>query len=221
MSKKGNISQIMGAVVDVTFPDNQLPEIYNALEVDRGGNDGRLTLEVAQHIGESVVRTIAMDSTDGLKRGQSVVDKGNPISVPVGDQTLGRMFDVLGNPIIGATNNTFIPQTQGEYYVEAIDVDSCTAISNKIIFLIESTNEINIFINIYPNPTNGELIVKCSDYYNKILIYNSIGNQVLSFYNEGLKKRETIIDLSSYSKGIYFIQIEVHNELIKQKIILQ
>jgi len=101
MSKKGNISQIMGAVVDVTFSDSQLPEIYNALEVDRGGNEGKLTLEVAQHIGESVVRTIAMDSTDGLKRGQEVLDKGNPISVPVGDQTLGRMFDVLGNPIDG------------------------------------------------------------------------------------------------------------------------
>jgi len=99
MSKKGNISQIMGAVVDVTFPDNQLPEIYNALEVDRDANEGKLTLEVAQHIGESIVRTIAMDSTDGLKRGQEVLDKGNPISVPVGDQTLGRMFDVLGNPI--------------------------------------------------------------------------------------------------------------------------
>jgi len=110
MSKKGNISQIMGAVVDVTFSDNQLPEIYNALEVDRGGNEGKLTLEVAQHIGESVVRTIAMDSTDGLKRGQEVLDKGNPISVPVGDQTLGRMFDVLGNPIDGkdATDSSLV-----------------------------------------------------------------------------------------------------------------
>ena len=110
MSKKGNISQIMGAVVDVTFSDGQLPEIYNALEVDRGGNEGKLTLEVAQHIGESVVRTIAMDSTDGLKRGQEVLDKGNPISVPVGDQTLGRMFDVLGNPIDGkdATSSSLV-----------------------------------------------------------------------------------------------------------------
>jgi len=98
MSKKGKISQIMGAVVDVTFEDNQLPEIYNALEVDTNENE-KLTLEVAQHLGDSVVRTIAMDSTDGLKRGQSVADKGSPISVPVGDQTLGRMFDVLGNPI--------------------------------------------------------------------------------------------------------------------------
>ena len=98
MSKKGNISQIMGAVVDVNFPNSELPEIYNALEIDRG-KDGKLILEVAQHIGESIVRTIAMDSTDGLKRGQEVTDKGNPISVPVGDQTLGRMFDVLGNTI--------------------------------------------------------------------------------------------------------------------------
>ena len=99
MSKKGNISQIMGAVVDVSFEDGQLPEIYNALEVDKGNDLENLTLEVAQHLGESVVRTIAMDSTDGLKRGQEVIDMGNPISVPVGDETLGRMFDVLGNPI--------------------------------------------------------------------------------------------------------------------------
>jgi len=99
MSKKGNISQIMGAVVDVSFEDGQLPEIYNALEIDKGNDSENLTLEVAQHLGDSVVRTIAMDSTDGLKRGQEVIDMGSPISVPVGDETLGRMFDVLGNPI--------------------------------------------------------------------------------------------------------------------------
>ena len=99
MSKKGNISQIMGAVVDVSFEDGQLPEIYNALEIDKGNDSQNLTLEVAQHLGDSVVRTIAMDSTDGLKRGQEVIDMGSPISVPVGDETLGRMFDVLGNPI--------------------------------------------------------------------------------------------------------------------------
>jgi F-type H+-transporting ATPase subunit beta len=99
MSKKGNISQIMGAVVDVSFEDGQLPEIYNALEIDKGNDSENLTLEVAQHLGDSVVRTIAMDSTDGLKRGQEVIDMGSPISVPVGEETLGRMFDVLGNPI--------------------------------------------------------------------------------------------------------------------------
>lgn len=88
----------MGAVVDVTFEDGQLPEIYNALEIEREGT-GKLVLEVAQHLGDSVVRTVAMDSTDGMTRGAKVVDSGAPISVPVGEKTLGRMFDVLGNTI--------------------------------------------------------------------------------------------------------------------------
>jgi F-type H+-transporting ATPase subunit beta len=77
-----------------------LPEILNALEIDRGA-DGILVLETAQHLGESVVRTIAMDSTDGLVRGQKVADKGEPISMPVGPETLGRLFDVIGNTIDG------------------------------------------------------------------------------------------------------------------------
>ena len=101
MSKMtGKISQIMGAVVDVVFKDGQLPEIMNALEVDRG-DEGTLVLEVAQHLGESMVRTVAMDSTDGLTRGVPVMDTGIPISVPVGPETLGRLFDVLGNAIDG------------------------------------------------------------------------------------------------------------------------
>ena len=96
----GQVSQIMGAVVDVIFEDGQLPEILNALEIDRG-EDGTLVLETAQHLGDGAVRTVAMDSTDGLVRGQKVVDKGEPISMPVGPETLGRLFDVIGNPIDG------------------------------------------------------------------------------------------------------------------------
>ena len=96
----GRISQIMGAVVDVTFEDGQLPEIMNALEIDQNG-DGTLILEAAQHLGNGIVRTIAMDSTDGLVRGQKVIDTGNPITVPVGPETLGRLFDVTGNVIDG------------------------------------------------------------------------------------------------------------------------
>ena len=84
----GRISQVTGAVVDVAF-DGELPEILNALETDNGGN--RLVLEVAQHLGENTVRTIAMDSTEGLVRGQPVKDTGGPISVPVGDETLGAL----------------------------------------------------------------------------------------------------------------------------------
>ena len=98
MEKKGKISQIMSAVVDVVFEDGHLPEIYNALKVKQ--SDGSfLILEVAQHLGNSSVRTIAMDTTDGLPRGIEVIDTGVPISVPVGPETLGRMFDVTGNPI--------------------------------------------------------------------------------------------------------------------------
>jgi len=82
MENIGKISQIMGAVVDVTFEGGNLPEILNALNVDRG-DEGNLILEVAQHLGDSIVRTVAMDSTDGLVRGVDAKDTGKPISVPV------------------------------------------------------------------------------------------------------------------------------------------
>jgi F-type H+-transporting ATPase subunit beta len=92
----GRISQVIGAVVDVTF-DGELPAILNALETRNGAN--RLVLEVAQHLGESTVRTIAMDATEGLTRGQEVTDTGSQIRVPVGPRTLGRILNVIGEPI--------------------------------------------------------------------------------------------------------------------------
>jgi F-type H+/Na+-transporting ATPase subunit beta len=92
----GKISQVIGAVVDVQF-EGDLPEILNALETDNDGN--RLVLEVAQHLGERTVRTIAMDSTEGLVRGQAVTDSGSPIMVPVGKETLGRIINVIGEPV--------------------------------------------------------------------------------------------------------------------------
>ena len=98
MNNEGKVLQITGAVVDVKFTQGHLPRILNALNIKR--EDGsNLVLETAQHLGQGVVRTIAMDSTDGLVRGTIVSDMGEPISVPVGEETLGRMFDVLGNPI--------------------------------------------------------------------------------------------------------------------------
>ena len=96
MSNKGKVTQVIGAVVDVKFEGN-LPEILTALECKIGEN--RLVLEVAQHLGESIVRTIAMDGTEGLKRGDEVIDTGNPIRVPVGPETLGRIINVIGEPI--------------------------------------------------------------------------------------------------------------------------
>ncbi len=96
MEKIGKITQVIGAVVDVQF-EGHLPEILTALEVDNSGN--KLILEVAQHLGESSVRTIAMDSTEGLKRGDAAKDTGSPITIPVGPETLGRIINVVGEPI--------------------------------------------------------------------------------------------------------------------------
>ncbi|MHB1864740.1 MAG: F0F1 ATP synthase subunit beta [Candidatus Saccharimonadales bacterium] len=94
---KGKISQVVSVVVDVDFPEDRLPAIYNALEVELNGQ--KIILEVAQHLSESSVRAIALSSTDGLERGVEVVDTGHGISMPVGEQTLGRMFNVTGQPI--------------------------------------------------------------------------------------------------------------------------
>ncbi len=92
----GRVTQVMGAVIDVHF-EGDLPAILNALETDNKGN--RLVLEVAQHLGENTVRTIAMDSTEGLVRGHEVVDTGGPITMPVGPATLGRILNVIGDPV--------------------------------------------------------------------------------------------------------------------------
>lgn len=91
----GNVVEIIGAVVDVQFPRGQMPKVYDALKIDSTG----LTLEVQQQLGDGIVRTIAMGSTDGLQRGVTVAATGAPIQVPVGQKTLGRIMDVLGNPI--------------------------------------------------------------------------------------------------------------------------
>jgi F-type H+-transporting ATPase subunit beta len=98
----GTVEQVMGVVVDVAFLED-LPEIYSALKVEVPEGDGRdamdLVLEVQQHLGDDRVKAIAMDSTDGLQRGDQVIDTGGPITVPVGKETLGRIFNLLGEPI--------------------------------------------------------------------------------------------------------------------------
>src|SRR6201993_4156236 len=99
---KGNIVQVIGPVVDVEFSEeNKMPKIYNALEIEYevNGNPTKLTLEVQQHLGENWVRSVAISSTDGLRRGMEVVDTGGPITVPVGEAVLGRLFNVTGDTI--------------------------------------------------------------------------------------------------------------------------
>ena len=120
---KGRVTQVIGAVVDVQF-DDHLPEILNALETDNNGN--RLVLEVAQHLGENTVRTIAMDASEGLVRGQEVVDTDGPISVPVGNATLGRILNVIGEPVdegapIAATEKRAIHQPAPEFAEQATE----------------------------------------------------------------------------------------------------
>ena len=98
----GQVEEVRGVVVDVGFPD-ELPEIYSALRIDVPPEEGRteasLICEVQQHLGDDRVRAVAMDTTDGLRRGDKVIDTGSPITVPVGDKTLGRIFNLLGEPI--------------------------------------------------------------------------------------------------------------------------
>ena len=93
---KGRVVQVIGPVVDLEFPPEELPEIYNAVEIYRDGS--KLVLEVQQHIGDEWVRCLAMDTTDGLRRGLEAIDTGAPIRVPVGPATLGRLFNVTGEP---------------------------------------------------------------------------------------------------------------------------
>jgi F-type H+-transporting ATPase subunit beta len=133
----GRISQVIGAVVDVAF-DGELPPILSALETRNG--DTRLVLEVAQHLGENTVRTIAMDSTEGLTRGQEVTDTGSQIRVPVGPKTLGRIMNVVGEPIdelgpIGATESAPIHAKAPEFVDQATET-SILVTGIKVIDLL-------------------------------------------------------------------------------------
>ncbi|MBC7505064.1 MAG: F0F1 ATP synthase subunit beta, partial [Sandarakinorhabdus sp.] len=133
----GRVSQVIGAVVDVHF-DSDLPAILSALETRVGGN--RLVLEVAQHLGENTVRTIAMDATDGLVRGQEVVDTGSQIRVPVGPATLGRILNVIGEPIdeMGPVNaETTMPiHAEAPLFVDQSTESAILVTGIKVIDLI-------------------------------------------------------------------------------------
>jgi len=122
---QGKVIQVMGAVVDVKF-DNHLPSILDALEIEQDGK--RLVLEVAQHLGENSVRTIAMDTTEGLKRGELVADTGSPISVPVGEETLGRIINVVGEPVdqkgeLKTSKKRAIHQNAPEFIEQSTDTE--------------------------------------------------------------------------------------------------
>ncbi len=133
----GKVAQVIGAVVDVQF-DNHLPEILNSLETENNGQ--RLVLEVAQHLGENTVRTIAMDSSEGLVRGQEVVDTGQPIQVPVGVETLGRIMNVIGEPVDDAgplkTKATRAIHASAPEYVEQSTESEILVTGIKVVDLL-------------------------------------------------------------------------------------
>ena len=134
----GTVTQVMGPVVDVQFTGD-LPAILNALETDNEGR--RLVLEVAQHLGENIVRTIAMDGTDGLVRGQEVTDSGGPITVPVGPETLGRIMNVVGEAVdergpVNAKASLPIHRTAPEYAEQSTEVEML-ATGIKVVDLLE------------------------------------------------------------------------------------
>ncbi|MCC6803993.1 MAG: F0F1 ATP synthase subunit beta, partial [Anaerolineae bacterium] len=122
---QGRISQVLGAVVDVEFPAGALPNIYDAVRVPRGEGQDDLILEVQLHLGNNSVRTVAMDTTDGLQRGVDAFATGSPITVPVGTASLGRVFNVLGKPI--DLGGSVPPETQRcSIHAEAPDFEEQT-----------------------------------------------------------------------------------------------
>jgi len=119
----GKIVQIIGAVVDVEFPREAMPKVYDALKVDDNG----LTLETQQQLGDGVVRTIAMGTTDGMARYLSVTNTGAPITMPVGQKTLGRIMDVLGQPV---DENRLVKTKGGQFTVKRLPLKNCLPVTS-------------------------------------------------------------------------------------------
>lgn len=136
--EKGTISKVVGPVVDVRFPEGQLPAIYDALELE--GGRGTITAEVVQELGSSTVRCIALEPTDGLSRGCPVTATGGPIKMPVGEETLGRMFNVTGDPIDGkgaVTAKEFKPIHQkAPSFTDIVPADNMLETGIKVVDLL-------------------------------------------------------------------------------------
>ena len=147
MANIGKVVQVIGAVVDIRFDKDKLPNLLNAIEIELGGK--RLVCEVEQHIGDDVVRCVAMSSTDGLKRGTDAVDTGLPITVPVGRETLGRIFNLLGE----AVDNQPDPVTQERWPIHrAAPSYEEQTVSNEIL-----ETGIKVIDLLEPYPRGGKI----------------------------------------------------------------
>ncbi|MFB3131156.1 MAG: F0F1 ATP synthase subunit beta, partial [Rhodothermales bacterium] len=147
-STKGQVVQIVGPVVDVAFSADTLPDILDALEIDRG-ELGTLVLEVQQHLGENRVRTVAMDSTDGLQRGTAVVNTGQAIAMPIGPEIRGRLFNVVGKAIDG------LPQPTAEAYRAIHQAPPAFDVLSTRVELLETG--IKVIDLIQPVPRGGKV----------------------------------------------------------------
>jgi F-type H+-transporting ATPase subunit beta len=194
MQNVGKIVQIIGAVVDVKFDKDNLPKLLNAIEIDNHGV--KLTIEVAQHIGDDVVRCIAMSSTDGLVRGMDAIDTGNPIKVPVGKETLGRIFNLLGEPV----DEKPMPETKERWAIhrEAPSYEEQTATSEvletgiKVIDLIApylKGGKIGLFggAGVGKTVLIQELINNIANQHGGISVFTGVGERTREgndLYNE-------------------------------------
>ncbi|WP_044976704.1 F0F1 ATP synthase subunit beta [Ruminococcus sp. HUN007] len=194
MQNTGKIVQIIGAVVDISFPKNSLPRLLNAIEIDNHGT--KLTVEVAQHIGDDVVRCIAMSTTDGLVRGMEAIDTGSPIKVPVGRETLGRIFNLLGEPV----DEKEAPQTEERWPIhrEAPSYEEQTAASEvletgiKVIDLIApylKGGKIGLFggAGVGKTVLIQELINNVANQHGGISVFTGVGERTREgndLYNE-------------------------------------
>ena len=194
MQNIGKIVQIIGAVVDISFPKNSLPRLLNAIEIDNHGT--KLTVEVAQHIGDDVVRCIAMSTTDGLVRGMDAIDTGSPIKVPVGRETLGRIFNLLGEPV----DEKEAPQTEERWPIhrEAPSYEEQTAASEvletgiKVIDLIApylKGGKIGLFggAGVGKTVLIQELINNVANQHGGISVFTGVGERTREgndLYNE-------------------------------------
>ena len=171
------------------------------------------------------------DSNGCLATNSTIINEPNPVIVNIWqngntiEATTGfvsyQWYDGVGNAINGATNDTFTPTVQGEYSVAVTDINGCSAISYSILVIIDYVNQNEIKLTIYPNPTKGELTIESSEYLTSISVLNSVGNRVTFIKNNITFEKQTSIDLSTFAKGIYFIQLEIKNQLINHRIILQ
>jgi len=170
--QEGKVIQVVGVVVDVEFGGQELPNIYDALTIKRG--DETLTLEVAQHLDEQTVRAVSMQSTDGLRRGEAVVATGSPISVPIGDDTQGRMFNVVGDPIDGQ------PKPEGETSPIHRDPPALAEQSNKTEILETGIKVIDL---IAPIAKGGKVGLFGGAGVGKTVLIQELINNIAKFHS--------------------------------------